>query len=315
MLFLRLMLLVAIAILVGCGGSGGNGSSNSASSVAPDLLTLSSTQAVSFDEVQGWGAPQSQVIDVRATEGHITISQSGPMFTTSFTATDASSGRLTIRGAAPTDVGTYSGTVTVSACSNASGPCEHVRGSPKTITVVYNVYGLSVTPRQLTFSSTGTNPKMQTAILMGTTGLLPYTWDVIYSPSLSDWLHINPRGDKFDLFSPTQVMAFNVNAASLPPGVHSAVVTFKTTPSNSTPSFSAQVTVTLFVGDPTVNFVAPYVVPAGSSDNVIIRGRGFSALSPDSLSVQFSSTPALRAAVVSDTEIRAIYAPLAAGSY
>src|SRR5205085_10899103 len=59
----------------------------------------------------------------------------------------------------------------------------------------------------------------------------------------------------------------------------------------------------------------PYVVPAGAGGNVIIRGRGFSALSPGSLSVQFNSTPAINAVVVNDTEIQATYPPLAAGSY
>src|SRR2546425_406012 len=66
---------------------------------------------------------------------------------------------------------------------------------------------------------------------------------------------------------------------------------------------------------PSVNFVAPYVVPAGAGGDVIIRGRGFSALSPDTLSVRFNSTLATTAVVVSDTEIHATYPSLAAGSY
>src|SRR5207245_5731740 len=104
-------------------------------------------------------------------------------------------------------------------------------------------------------------------------------------------------------------LTFNVNPAGLPAGVHSAAVTF-----SAPPSFSTRMTVTFFVGDPSVNFVAPYVVPAGGPGDVIIRGRGFSALSPD-LSVQFNSTPALSAVVVSDTEIHATYPALAAASY
>ena len=57
------------------------------------------------------------------------------------------------------------------------------------------------------------------------------------------------------------------------------------------------------------------MVPAGAGGNVIIRGRGFSALSPGGLSVQFNATPAVSATVVSDTEIRATYPSLAAGAY
>jgi hypothetical protein len=70
----------------------------------------------------------------------------------------------------------------------------------------------------------------------------------------------------------------------------------------------------LSVGDPSVNFVAPYVVPAGVGGNVIIRGRGFAALNPGTLSVQFNTTAAATASIVSDTEIQAAQ-PAAAGTY
>src|SRR5581483_5203345 len=81
------------------------------------------------------------------------------------------------------------------------------------------------------------------------------------------------------------------------------------------PGEPMRVTVTLPVGDPSVNFVAPYVVPVGNAGSVIIRGVGFSTLSRDSVLVQFNSTPATTAPVVSDTEIRATHPPLSTGAY
>ena len=64
-----------------------------------------------------------------------------------------------------------------------------------------------------------------------------------------------------------------------------------------------------------VNFVAPYVVPDGAAGEVIIRGRGFSALNAESLSVQFNSILAISRTIVSDTELRAAYPALASGTY
>jgi hypothetical protein len=233
------------------------------------------------------------------------------MFSHTFNST-SSSGSIDIQPfPPPPEAGSFTGTITVNACMSGTWPaCNHAPGSPKTINVTYNVLGLSVTPEQLTFSSTGANPGTQTATIAVTDGSPSYTWRVSYSPSVTDWLRVTPSGGTPDVSKGPQTLTFNVNAAGLPAGVHSATVTF-----NTSASVIARMAVTLFVGDPSVNFVAPYVVPAGGSDNVIIRGRGFSALSPDTLSVRFNSTPATAAVVISDTEIRATYPPLAAGSY
>src|SRR5207237_8277850 len=81
------------------------------------------------------------------------------------------------------------------------------------------------------------------------------------------------------------------------------------------PKFFARMRLTYIVADPSVNFVSPYVVPAGTGGDVIIRGYGFSALHPAALSVQFNSIPAVSAVIASDTEIKATYPALAAGSY
>lgn len=326
MRFLRPLLLVAATALAGCGGgsdsnpSAGSADSNpsvgSSTTVSADALTLSST-SVTFNSSQAYGeaTPETQYVHVGFKGAvYIQTRQTGPMFDHTYDENfwvEPAAGWIRIRPAAPTEVGSFTGTITVTACIlDNAWPCNQVAGSPKTINVTYNVRGLSVTPAQLTFSSTGANPAMQTATLAATGGAPSYTWQVSYSPSATDWLQVRPSSGTPDLSNGPQTVMFSVNAAGLPAGVYGATVRF-----TNSPSFSPAMTVTLLVSDPSVNFVAPYVVPAGAGGNVIIRGRGFSGLSPDSLAVQFNSTTAVSAVVVSDTEIRATYPPLGAGSY
>ena len=290
---MRALLLLATATLAGCGGSDGGGG------------TPPFSIAVNFDATQGSPPPAAQFVAFPSYGGSLASSQSGSMFTHWL----AYPTGVTITPAAPTDIGTFTGTITVNSCSIPStGPCNRVAG---TIDVTYRVHGLSVTPAYLIFSSTtGTDPEVQTASLAITGDPEAYTWQINYSPSVTEWLQVRPASGTPDLSHGPQTLNFNVNAAGLRAGVHSATVTFSTAS-----GFRAPVTVTLSVADPRADFVAPYVVTAGSGGKVILRGHGFSALSPESLSVQFNSTPALSATVVSDTEIRATHPPLAAGSY
>jgi hypothetical protein len=64
---------------------------------------------------------------------------------------------------------------------------------------------------------------------------------------------------------------------------------------------------------PVVSYVAPYVGVAGASATAVIRGVGFQGFAVRG--VTFGTTAATAVAVVSDTEIRATYPTLTAGSY
>jgi hypothetical protein len=314
--FVRFMLLVATAMLVGCGGGGGGGGASPSVGAAP-AGPIPLPTSITFNGTQGGADPNHQYVwftwPVGASFNYIVTSQTGTMFDQTYdlnTWVSPAQGVIDIRPAPPGEAGTFTGTILVNACYFAGGPpCNQIAGTPQAITVTYNVLGLSVTPAQLTFSSADAIPATQTARLAVNGSASSYTTQINYSPSVTDWLQVKPSSGTPDLSNGSQTLTLNVNAAGLPAGVHSAKVTF-----SAPPSFSTRMTVTFFVGDPSVNFVAPYVVPASGPGDVIIRGRGFSALSPD-LSVQFNSTPAPSAVVVSDTEIHATYPALAAGSY
>lgn len=303
---MRVLLLVATATFSACGGDG-----TPQGRIAPpgrfEMWGVNGTQVqnatVSFIAAPGQSTPSTQSVSLYGSpEVYITASQTGEMFGYSM-----SSSGVSIYPAAPLDTGTYSGTVTVSGCYIPSGwPCDHVATSPRSINVSYTVHGLSVTPAQLTFTSTG--PATQSASLSVTGGSTSYTSQIAYSPSVGNWLQVAPSSGTPDLS--TGPVLFTINAAGLPAGAYGAVVTFTTAS-----SFSARIPVTLLVGDPSVNFIAPYVVTANAGGDVIIRGRGFSSLDPNGLTVQFNATPASSASLVSDTEIRATHPPLTAGSY
>lgn len=81
-------------------------------------------------------------------------------------------------------------------------------------------------------------------------------------------------------------------------------------------TFAAGNTETLTVKyqvSPIVRFVAPYVASAETSAAVVIRGKGFLGFATQG--VKFGTVAATSSTVVSDTEIRATYPALPAGTY
>ena len=304
----RLLLFAGSALLAACGGGGGAGSGSSAPPVSAFSLSSSS---ITFNAAQGGPTPSAQIIDLTANSGvfvgtgtiAITTSQNGDSFFHSFVITGTTTGQITVTPAGIPGAGSHVGTITVNGCSNVFGPCNHVAGSPKTITVTYNVVGLSSTPGRLAFFTTaGSNPSSKTITLALGGGAASWT-----SSTDQAWLSVSPVSGSLN--SSSQTVTLNVNSAALPAGFYNATATF------TAGSLTTSVAVTLTVSNPSVDFVSPYVVPAGVPADVIIRGHGFAGLVSNNLSVQFGSTTAT-ASVVSDTEIHAtVPASLTAGSY
>src|SRR5712671_560973 len=73
------------------------------------------------------------------------------------------------------------------------------------------------------------------------------------------------------------------------------------------------ITVNYTVGSPVIppDIVMPRIAVAGQSDSVVIRGRAFTGAT----SVRFGSNAAVSFSIISDTEIRAVYPALTAGTY
>lgn len=303
----RLMWVAAIAVtLSSCGGGGGGGGSSSGSSdafvVSPSSISISAVQA---------GRSSSQTVTVTATRGAIflndsKVTQSGGFFSrSSITFSGQTTAQFTITPQSTATPGTFTGSVTIRACSNPTCDGTDAAGSPKVIPITYTVTpfaGLQIGPPVIDFfTRTNVLPASKTINMAQSSGSSPWT-----ASGLPTWLSLSPASGTL---TPSQTIDFNVTNASAP-GVQEATVTF-----NTAGGLTKAVPVSLEVNGPSVNFVAPYVVPAGSAGQVIIRGYGFSTLNSSTLQVRFGGTLATNAFVQSDTEIGATYpASLTAGT-
>ena len=247
----QLLLFVGSGLLAACGGGGGGG--DGGGSAPPTSAFTLSSSSVSFNATQGGATPPPQIVEISSNGGvfvgtgviAISTSQSGTGFFHSFAITGNTTAEITITAASTFAAGSSVGTITVNGCSNVFGPCNHVAGSPKTITVSYNVLGLSSTPAQLAFFATaGSNPssKTTTLALAGGTG----SWTASTNQS---WLSVSPTSGTLN--SSAQTVTFNVDSSALTAGIYNATATFTAN------SVNTSVAVTLTVSNPSVDFVWP----------------------------------------------------------
>jgi len=305
---LALFLAAAIPFLQSCGGGGGDSGGGGGNS---DAFTVSPS-SISFTATQGPIAPTGQMVTVTVLRGSVffgnnTVTQNGGFFTRQpITFPTPTTVQFFIQPETPFTPGTFTGSVTVRGCSNPTCSGSDAAGSPKIIPITYTVTpfaGLTITPANIDFvTRTGALPAAKTATLAQSSGSALWTSVTNYTSGTTGWL-----GPMSGTLNPSDTVTFNVTDASTAE-VREATVTF------TAGAFTKTVPVSLVINDPRANFVSPYVVPANSTGNVIIRGYGFSTLTGP-IQVLFGATPATTAFVSSDTEIGATFPALGAGSY
>jgi hypothetical protein len=181
-----------VLLLAACGGGGGGGGSRTVGN-----FTIS-TNAVTFDAEVGGPSPATATVTgsitgVDETVFLTVVLTSNGIANASVAVTGETTGALTIFPKHPAQLGagTFNDTVTVSACLDA-GCARPVGGSPKTISVTYNVRGLSVSPSGAVFSAfEGTTPAPQQIALSNHTGA-NWTSSVTYQGAASGWLTLTP---------------------------------------------------------------------------------------------------------------------------
>jgi hypothetical protein len=295
-----LLAFVAMSFLAGCGGS-----SDSDYSV--------SSNSVSFSGVQGATPPAPQSVGLTVNSGlvYAVTAQSGECFTHSFAITGKTTGVITVYPSSCPTAGIHYGTITVTGCSTEICRYGLEGSSSQTIQVVYNVTPAPAAPlmtssaEALEFrASSSAPPAAQTLTIGISSGSAAWTSSIEYANATTGWLNVSPSA------GPTLPASVTVSGSigSLSNGRYSANLVF------TSGSSVVKVPVTLEIFDPAVNFVSPYVGRTSVEGEVIIRGHGFSSVSQGP-QVLFGSTSASAVNVVNDTEIRAKYPALAAGSY
>ncbi|MDO8989009.1 MAG: IPT/TIG domain-containing protein [Sideroxyarcus sp.] len=296
----RLFAFVILFALSACGGGGGDGGAGGAVlSVSTNNLTFSASNTYSSTP-----APQTVVASLSGGSGVVYMSVFGSgaaIESTNFTITGDTTGEASISVRAPSTlgVGTYTGTVTVEGCTDVNCTSQ-ITGSPQTINVTYTVAGITAAPAAVDFSvGEGQTPSAKNVTLTAASGSQAWTSSITYDSGTSGWLSVPASGASLPA-----TVAFN--ASSMPAGIYRAHVTF-----NSTNGSTQVVPVALNVSSSGVTFVSPYVGTTNVSNDVIIRGWGFTGATQ----VQFGATPASAFSVVNDSEVHATYPALAAGTY
>jgi hypothetical protein len=293
-------LAVGLAVVAACGGGGGNGTQGDALSVSASVVNFSATQ--------GGATPAQQIVNVVVNNANVFVetTQSGAAFSHSFSITGPTTGQITITASTPSTPGNSLGAITVRGCSTQNCTGSDVPGSPKSITVNYAVAAaptLTSTPRTVSFfTATGVLPPSQSAALALSTGSTTWTSSIVYTFGAPGWLTVTPPSGLLP-----QTAVLRVTSTGVGTGTRSANVTF------TAGLVTRTVPVTLTVNEPGVYSIAPYIATVGVGGEVFLRGYGFSVLDPSTLQVQFAGARAVTATIVSDTEIRATYAPMNPG--
>jgi uncharacterized protein (TIGR03437 family) len=246
--------------------------------VKPGSITVTPA-SLSFAQVQGGPAPQSQSLAVAGAPGALsyTVTTSVSGGAANWLSVDAATGttpgtvKVTANGAG-LQPATYTGSVVITSTG--------ATGSPVTVPVtlvVGSAQSITVSPASVNFSYTigaSTAPAQQSVQLATTVGT-PFTTNIVYSgASGQNWLSVSPASS-----SGPGTLNVNVNPAGLAAGNYTATVQINSTAAASNPAASVTVNLTVqAVPKPVFTAVAnaaSYVNgPVSAGENVVIFGAG-----------------------------------------
>ncbi|GFE84087.1 hypothetical protein GCM10011487_60870 [Steroidobacter agaridevorans] len=222
---MRALRLLGVFIAFGCisacsgGGGGGGGGSNGNFSIASTSVTFTAP----LNGVTP--APQTITGSITGVQSNVylyVLHTDTAIATASVSVTGSTSGELTIFPKRPQAIGlgTFTDTVTVRACLD-SNCAREISGSPRTISVTYNVVGIAVEQASVALSAVeGTPSQPATVNVRNASGNGALTASVTYNTG-SDWLTVTLANA-----ASTTPTATLVGASNLAPGNYSAVVRF-----------------------------------------------------------------------------------------
>jgi hypothetical protein len=315
----RLCTLLILGALSACGGGGGDsGGGGGGGGGTSGSLSLS-VSTMNFSTNSLGLVPQAQNVTATVTTNatiqtlFLRVVISGPAVANvaNISVTGTNSGQGTVIPANPQVLGpgTFTSTITVTACTTSVDCTSGVIGTPQTINVTYTVNGVTSAPTVLAYT------------LGMTTVPADYTrtLSVTASPSFTAstnvaWLSVAPTSGNGTTQLTVSLAQATVDAFDS--GNQTAQVTI-TTPSSG----QLVIPVTLTVTKPQLDQVTPYIATTNIGGTVILRGQFLDLIrqpmTPGAIefapSTAVAGVPASAIIVMSPTELRVTYPPLAAG--
>jgi hypothetical protein len=242
------LLLVATALLAACGDTTLPWTDEPSRSSAGGGSYTVSPAALAFQGVPGGVTPAAQRLDVTLQSGSVFLGVefTGAVANAVLAIDSATAAHVNVSVRPPTTAGTYSGTVTIVGCVDASCTAE-VAGSPVVVPVTYTITAttgataLQITPTTLGFQQVagGADPAPKTLTLSqqggGTAAWYTCigTWDTPLT-----WLTLSP-GTGLSL---PATIAVSVHGAGLPAGTtRQATLYYQTVPCGQTASNAVSV--------------------------------------------------------------------------
>ncbi|HJS21927.1 MAG TPA: hypothetical protein VJ764_04670, partial [Steroidobacteraceae bacterium] len=213
------LMILALAGLAACGGGGGGGGGNNGGGGGGGTgLTLSlSTSAITFNALPPF-APAPELVTATLTGTgtgtlFIIVATSNPAVAnvTNVIVTGPTTGQGTIVPGSPAvlGAGTHTATIQVRACLNdptcATG---QVGGSPRTITVTYNVTGVASSLSNLTYNIGNVPADADLTRSFNVTGFPAQMWSITDDVP---WLDLSPTTG-----SAAAAVSVNANLAAVP---------------------------------------------------------------------------------------------------
>lgn len=227
-----LLALVCISACSGGGGSGGGGGGGSNGSFSLATSSVTFTAALNGPTP----APQTVTGSITGVQSNVylfVLHTNTAVETAAVRVTGETTGEMTIFPKSPQSIGlgNFTDTVTVRACLDPNCGRE-ISGSPRTVTVTYNVAGLNVEQPNVTLSGVEGTPSQTATVNVRNLSGGTLAASVLYNTG-TDWLTVTPANGAST--APTVTL---VGGSNLTPGSYSAVVRF------TAASFSATLPVT-----------------------------------------------------------------------
>lgn len=212
-----LAMFFLLTSLASCGGGGG-GNGGTSYSVSPTNITFTASDSTA-------SAPPPQTVTVTANSGTILLGSpqvSGTgVSSADLSITSTTTATVTIYPASPANLGTgtYKATVSIPACAD-SNCSSQISGSPKNVSVTYNIAGFSASPTSVSMTSVeGATPAAVALNFSHSSGSVSWTASVAYVGTTTGWLSLSKSSGG------STPATINVNASPLTAGTYSATIT------------------------------------------------------------------------------------------